>query len=359
MTSAKPEEMKAIFAGEKTIETGIKHGTLTLLLHGVPYEITTYRVDGEYADHRHPTEVVFSETLAEDLARRDFTVNAMCYSPSEGLTDLYGGRRDLENKIIRAVGEAERRFTEDALRILRGLRFSATLGFAIEEETAAAMRKCAHLLSFVSAERVLVEWKKLLGGREARRVLSEYKEVLSVALPFLANVPTERLPDLENLSAEERMLLLFALMPSSEESLAARFEVAALALRSDRAFVRRGMAVLSHLFDADKKDEESLCLLLHHLGEDGAKTVLSLRRALASAEEREVAVSRMADLDRLIEKNPCVSLASLAVGGKELASVGLRGVAIGEALAYLLAEVMGGRVENEARALLSHLAKRK
>lgn len=358
-TSAKPEEMKAIFAGEKTIETGIKHGTLTLLLHGVPYEITTYRVDGEYADHRHPTEVIFSETLAEDLARRDFTVNAMCYSPSEGLTDLYGGRRDLENKIIRAVGEAERRFTEDALRILRGLRFSATLGFAIEEETAAAMRKCAHLLSFVSAERVLVEWKKLLGGREARRVLSEYKEVLSVALPFLSDVPTERLPDLENLSAEERMLLLFALMPSSEESLAARFEVAALALRSDRAFIRRGMAVLSHLFDADKKDEESLCLLLHHLGEDGAKTVLSLRRALASAEEREAATSRMADLNRLIEKNPCVSLASLAVGGKELASVGLRGVAIGEALAYLLAEVMGGRVENEARALLSHLEKRK
>ena len=358
-TSAKPEEMKAIFAGEKTIETGIKHGTLTLLLHGVPYEITTYRVDGEYADHRHPTEVIFSETLAEDLARRDFTVNAMCYSPSEGLTDLYGGRRDLENKIIRAVGEAERRCTADALRILRGLRFSATLGFAIEEETAAAMRKCAHLLSFVSAERVLVEWKKLLGGREARRVLSEYKEVLSVALPFLSDVPTERLPDLENLSAEERMLLLFALMPSSEESLAARFAVAALALRSDRAFIRRGMAVLSHLFDADKKDEESLCLLLHHLGEDGAKTVLSLRRALASAEEREAATSRMADLNRLIEKNPCVSLASLAVGGKELASVGLRGVAIGEALSYLLFEVMGGRVENEARALLSHLAKRK
>ena len=143
------------------------------------------------------------------------------------------------------------------------------------------------------------------------------------------------------------------------ESLAARFESAALALRSDRAFIRRGMAVLSHLFDIDKNNEESLCLLLHHLGEDGAKTVLSLRCALASAEEREAVASRMADLDRLIEKNPCVSLASLCVGGKELASVGLRGVAIGEALAYLLAEVMGGRVENEARALLSHLAKRK
>ena len=394
-TSAKPEEMKAIFAGEKTIETGIKHGTLTLLLSGTPYEITTYRVDGEYADHRHPTEVIFSETLAEDLARRDFTVNAMCYSPSEGLTDLYGGRCDLENKIIRAVGEAERRFTEDALRILRGLRFSATLGFAIEEETAAAMKKCAHLLSFVSAERVLVEWKKLLGGREARRVLSEYKEVLSVTLPFLSEVAIDRLPDLEDLNAEERMLLLFALIPSSAhaasssdismpscgrevafaeqktegdrepsvtndaESLAARFEEAALALRSDRAFIRRGTAVLAHLFDEDRGNEESLCLLLHHLGADGAKTVLRLRRVLASAEERGAAAMRLADLDRLIEKNPCVSLASLAVGGKELASIGLRGVAIGEALSYLLAEVMGGRVENESKALLAHLEKRK
>ncbi len=380
-TSAKPEEMKAIFAGEKTIETGIKHGTLTLILNGTPYEITTYRVDGEYADHRHPTEVIFSETLAEDLARRDFTVNAMCYSPSEGLTDLYGGRRDLENKIIRAVGEAERRFTEDALRILRGLRFSATLGFSIEEETAAAMRKCAHLLSFVSAERVLVEWRKLLGGKEARRVLTEYKEVLAAALPFLANVPIDRLPDIADLSAEERMLLLFAITPPSGREVAfaqqktegacvsvdshdaryivERFEKAALALRTDRAFLRRGSAILSHLFDADKKDEESLCLLLHHLGADGAKTVLALRLALASAEEREAAASRMGELDRLIEKNPCVSLASLAVGGKELASVGLRGALIGEALSYLLFEVMGGRVENEEKALLSHLGKRK
>ena len=356
-TSAKPEEMKAIFAGQKTIETGIKHGTLTLLLNGEPYEITTYRVDGEYADHRHPTEVVFSETLAEDLARRDFTVNAMCYNPADGLTDLYGGRCDLEKGIIRAVGEAERRFTEDALRILRGLRFSATLGFTIEKETAAAMKKCAHLLRFVSAERVLVEWKKLLGGKEAHRVLSEYKDVLAVALPFLIDVPIERLPDIKDLSAEERMLLLFALIPPSVD--AARFEAAALALHSDRASIRRGTAVLSHLFDADRSDEESLCLLLYHLGADGAKTVLRLRRALVSAEEREAAESRIFDLARLIEKNPCVSLSALAVGGKELASIGLRGVAIGEALSYLLFEVMGGRVKNEAEALLLHLGKRK
>ncbi len=366
-TSAKPEDMKQIFAGERTIETGIKHGTLTLLLHGTPYEITTYRVDGEYADHRHPEEVLFTETLSEDLARRDFTVNAMCYSPDAGLTDLYGGQNDLENKIIRAVGEAERRFTEDALRILRGLRFSATLGFSIEEKTAAAMRRCAHLLSFVSAERVLVEWKKLLGGKDAERILSEYCDVLSVALPFLSEVPIKHLPSLEDLTAEERMLLLFALMPTrgtedvrvsldSQDArcIAERFEKAALALRTDRAFLRRGRDILSHLFDADAGNEESLCLLLYHLGADGARSLLRLRIALSMSD-----ASRMDALVALMEKNPCTSLSALAVSGKDLIALGLRGQDVGDALSYLLFEVMGGRVENEASALLSHLKKRK
>ena len=355
-TSAKPEEMKRIFSGERTIETGIKHGTLTLLLNGTPYEITTYRVDGEYADHRHPEEVLFTETLSEDLARRDFTVNAMCYSPAAGLTDLYGGQTDLENKIIRAVGEAERRFTEDALRILRGLRFSATLGFSIEEKTAAAMRKCAHLLSFVSAERVLVEWKKLLGGKDAERILLEYRDVLSVALPFLSDVPIEKLPPIESLTAEERMLLLFAIMPPSgrEAAFVERFEKAALALRTDRAFLRRGSAILSYLFDMDAGNDESLCLLLYHLGADGAKSLLRLRIALSMAD-----ASRMDALTALMEKNPCTSLASLAVSGKDLIALGLRGQDVGDALSYLLFEVMGGRVENEASALLSHLKKRK
>ena len=368
-TSARPEEMKAVFANERMIETGIKHGTLTLLLHGTPYEITTYRVDGEYADHRHPTEVIFTETLAEDLARRDFTVNAMCYSPHHGLTDLYGGREDLKNKIIRAVGEPEKRFTEDALRILRGLRFSATLGFAIEEATAAAMRKCAQLLSFVSAERIMVEWKKLLGGKDARRILLAFSDVLSVAIPALAEIPLSDLPDLGDLTAEERMLLLFALAPmppSGREvafaqqktegayTIASRFEKAALALRSDRAFVRRGVSILSHLLDADMGNEESLCLLLYHLGKEGAKSALRIRIALSMANS-----DRLDALLSLIQKNPCTALSDLAVGGKEISALGYRGNLIGEALAYLLFEVMGGRVENTSEALLSHLKNRK
>ncbi len=364
-TSATPEEMKEIFASVRTVETGIKHGTLTVVLNATPYEVTTYRVDGEYQDHRHPEAVIFTETLSEDLARRDFTVNAMCYSPKNGLTDLYGGREDLEKGIIRAVGEAEKRFTEDALRILRGLRFSATLGFEIEEKTAAAMRSCAHLLSFVSAERVLVEWRKLLGGKDARRILSEFSEVLAVAIPALKEIPMCALPPLEGLNAEERFLLLFALPPSESEvaresvtegafiSSHSRFEACALALRSDRASIRRGVDILSHLFDADNGTDECLLHLLHYLGEAGARSVLCIRRCLSPQ-----APSRMGDLDALIEKHPCTQLSDLAADGKAVASLGYRGKAIGEALSFLLFEVMGGRVKNEREALLSHLSVR-
>ena len=131
-TSAAPEEMKEIFRDERTIETGIKHGTLTVLMEGEPLEITTFRLDGDYLDGRHPSSVSFTRNIEEDLSRRDFTINAMAYSPREGLCDPFGGQADCKAGIIRCVGEPERRFTEDALRILRALRFSARLGFPIE-----------------------------------------------------------------------------------------------------------------------------------------------------------------------------------------------------------------------------------
>ena len=357
-TSATPEEMKRVFADQKTVEAGIRHGTLTVVLHGTPYEVTTYRVDGEYADHRHPEAVAFTKSLSEDLARRDFTVNAMCYSPDHGLTDLYGGREDLEGKIIRAVGDPEKRFTEDALRILRGLRFSSTLGFEIEEKTAAAMKKCAGLLSFVSAERVLVEWRKLIGGKDALRILKKFSEVLAVAIPALSDLPVDLIPPLEGLTGEERTLLLFALPPVGAKEpytasmAAARFSVASVVLRADRASTRRGMDILGHIFDPDLGTDESLCHLLYHLGEEGTRSLLRIRARLGGKD-------RLADLEALIEKKPCTSLSALAVGGKEVASLGLTGAAIGEALTYLLFEVMAGRVRNEREALLSYLKKKK
>ncbi len=161
-TSAKPEEVKALFP--RTVDTGLKHGTVTVLSGKTGFEVTTYRIDGCYGDARHPDHVVFSTSLEEDLKRRDFTINAMAYGEEEGLIDLHGGVADLENGLLRAVGEPSRRFSEDALRMLRGVRFSAQLGFVLEEETRAAIPPLAERLSLVSPERIQAELKKLLLG---------------------------------------------------------------------------------------------------------------------------------------------------------------------------------------------------
>jgi len=159
-TSATPEYVKSLF--NKTIDTGISHGTVTVLVNNEGYEVTTYRVDGIYEDYRRPKEVMFTRSLSEDLLRRDFTINAMAYNENEGIIDLYEGVNDLEHKIIRCVGEASERFNEDALRMLRAVRFSAKLGFKIEEKTYTAIKTYAHLIQHVSAERIQVEMTKIL-----------------------------------------------------------------------------------------------------------------------------------------------------------------------------------------------------
>ena len=167
-TNALPEEMKKIF--KKTFDTGIAHGTITVLMDGVGYELTTYRIDGNYSDGRHPDSVSFSKSLSEDLCRRDFTINAMAYSHKKGIVDLYEGQEDLKSGIIRAVGDPSKRFDEDALRMLRAIRFSAQLGFQIEKATFDAINKKSSLLSNVSKERIFVELNKTLSGNFAENV---------------------------------------------------------------------------------------------------------------------------------------------------------------------------------------------
>ena len=159
-TSARPEQVKALF--RRTIDTGIQHGTVTVMLDKEGFEVTTYRVDGKYEDSRHPKEVTFTPNLEEDLKRRDFTINAMAYNETEGLIDIFGGLQDIEAKMIRCVGDPEERFGEDALRIMRAIRFSAQLGYEIHEDTEAAIRKLAPTLQKISAERIQVELTKLL-----------------------------------------------------------------------------------------------------------------------------------------------------------------------------------------------------
>ena len=168
-TSAKPEEVKKGF--QRTIDTGIAHGTVTVMIGGEGFEVTSYRLDGEYEDHRHPKHVAFTPNLEEDLKRRDFTINAMAYNPETGIVDLFGGMKDIEQKCIRCVGNAVERFTEDALRMLRGVRFAGQLGFEIEDETLRAIRACSHTITKVSAERIRVELTKLLMSKQPEKLL--------------------------------------------------------------------------------------------------------------------------------------------------------------------------------------------
>lgn len=184
-TSALPSEIHQVFCDEKLIDTGIKHGTVTLIYNNKEYEITTFRTDGIYADNRHPESVSFVKDIKEDLARRDFTVNAMAYSPLRGLCDLFGGQADIKNKIIRCVGNPSVRFEEDGLRILRALRFSSVLGFEIEKETADSILSERNLLINISSERIQTELVKLIMGENVFEVMDKYREVIAVIIPEL------------------------------------------------------------------------------------------------------------------------------------------------------------------------------
>lgn len=182
-TVATPQQVKKVFESFRVIETGIKHGTVTVLIDNEPLEITTYRNEGTYSDNRHPDEVTFSKSLKDDVVRRDFTMNAIAYDFSNGFCDLVGGVDDIKNHTIRCIGNAETRFREDALRILRALRFSSVLGFTIEESTKDAIHKCKDLLKNISAERIREEFTKLICGKNAYNVLQEFSDVIAVFIP--------------------------------------------------------------------------------------------------------------------------------------------------------------------------------
>lgn len=335
-TSALPEEMLKIFAEERVIPTGLQHGTVTVLTAEGPVEVTTYRQDGDYSDHRHPDGVTFTRSLQEDLARRDFTMNAMAMDREGEWVDPFGGREDLDRGLIRCVGEAERRFEEDALRILRGLRFAARLGFSLEKETARAMEVKKHLLKEIAAERIFSELCGLLEGEYAAEVLADYGNVLVPVLPEL-KLDAHSLSVLKKLP-QEPSLRLAALLSWKDRAVLNRLKVSnvfkeevLLLLRErdticppERIAVRRRMSVL------------------------GAKSFITLCRYQQAEACRLIA-------EQLLENGACLSVRQLAVGGKELAALGYRGPAIGNALNCLLEQVLDERLPNEKEALLNFL----
>ena len=344
-TSASPDEMREVFSDMRTVETGIKHGTLTVIVEGEPFEITTYRKDGDYKDHRHPESVTFTKRLRDDLSRRDFTMNAICYNERDGYTDLFSGMDDINASLIRAVGNAERRFDEDALRILRAIRFASVLGFEIEKETSAAAKKLSLLLHSVSGERIAVEWKKLLGGVDAYRIIRDYQDVL-VRFLKLDHIVLPCIEGFAVASSEIRELSIFALSSPDPVS---DFLSSAERMKYDNKSRNFGAAVLENL-NADEvifASRSDIKRLLMRLGIEHSLGIARLRSLLmlsdGSLEEKILDV---------FESGEAYRISDLKISGRELVSLGLKGASVGELLTVLLDLVIDGELENSREALL-------
>ena len=342
-TSALPETIKAVF--EKTVDTGIKHGTVTVIEGGIPYEVTTYRIDGEYKDNRHPVSVTYTENLTNDLARRDFTVNAMAYNDRVGLVDVFGGKSDLSYGIIRAVGDAKTRFSEDALRILRAIRFSSVLDFDIEEKTASAIHAKCDNLKDVSAERIYTEWKKLLSGRRAYDVISEYSDVISVFIPELDLSKMPPRAEFDELDPEERQIALFAC-----SSLESGFVLAADRLKFDNKTKKFGIAVLKKLTLNGSESDTELRKYLLNTDEgvsNSAAKICSLVNPSAKVAER-----RLINLQKEVFPR---KIADLAVNGNDLMKIGIYGKNIKTKLDEILYLIAEEKISNDKNEIISYL----
>lgn len=392
-TSALPEQIIKIFDGYHLLTVGLKHGTVTVIVDGNPVEITTYRIDGNYIDHRHPDKVDFTDSLAEDLSRRDFTVNAMAYNPKTGIVDLFGGKQDLEKKLIRAVGNPETRFDEDGLRIFRALRFASKYGFKIEENTASAVHKLAHLLNGISAERVQTELNGFLIGR-CGPLLREFSDVICTVIPelkpsvgFKQNSKYHDKTVYDHIattveSAEPKLIYRLTMLLHDIGKPESYTEVDGVGHFYGHAAVSKTKAteILSRLKYSRKITDEVLFLIEHH-GIVMNNTVKYIRKAVAKyGEQRFFDLLRIHIFDNCgkapdyiyecdlftdiavtardyLKDGVCLDLKSLAVNGRDITAVGITGADIGKALNLLLSAVVDEECENNKQSLLSYLEK--
>lgn len=354
-TAAHPHQMLEVFKGERCIPTGLAHGTITLLLAGMPLEMTTYRLDGRYSDGRHPDRVEFTSSLEEDLARRDFTINAMAWSPASGLVDPFSGRADIQAGVLRAVGLAERRFQEDALRILRGVRFAAQLGFRLEQGTHSSLLAHRDGLKQVSAERILAEWRKLLEGPYAGSALRSSWPIAQVVLPCLTGLSPAGIE--EALAAIERLAPLFILRQTALLFLCDLFPAQAdaqlQALRVEKKTRKSILILLAEMGQSLPDSRPQACRLLGRLGADQARNRLQLAEGLVQADPATLAVTHQL-LEELIREDACCTIPQLAVNGQDLLALGFpAGAVVGDTLRWLLEQVMEGEVPNERAELLA------
>lgn len=393
-TSAMPEETKAIFS--HTVDTGIAHGTVTVLIGREGFEVTTYRVDGKYEDGRHPREVTFVRNLKDDLLRRDFTINAMAYNEEDGLVDIFGGIQDIRRGSIRCVGDAKARFSEDALRILRGIRFAAQLGFELDGETREGMRLLAPTLSKISAERIQAELVKILLSprpdilREAWRlgITKEFLPELDLAMETEQETPHHMytvgehiLHTLPNIRSD-RVLRLTMLLhdmgkpvkKTMDENGIAHFkghaetgrEVAETVLRRlkfDNATMQKVEKLVYYHDYRMPVTEKNVRRALNKIGEELFPLYLEVRRADVLAQSSYQREEKLADIHevevlyrRIIKAGQCVTLKELAVTGGDLIAAGMEpGKEIGRKLNELLELVLEDPALNTREELLKHI----
>lgn len=351
-TNATPYEMLDIFKDYRIIETGLKHGTVTVVSDGENVEITTYRIDGEYLDNRRPEEVYFTRNLKEDLSRRDFTVNAFAYSPSKGFVDMFGGEDDLKNKIIRCVGEADKRFNEDGLRIMRALRFASCLGFRIENDTSESIFKSKYLLKNISVERIYSEFKRLVCGVDAGKIIKNYVEVFAAA--------NERINDCADLFAENAKKIhkiktgyltrIAALFYGSEKDLAKKFMKDMKADNYAIGFVSDLHRLSFCKIDADKI---SIRRLMGDFEDEFILSLADLKGIFDSDFNRDSFVKEYKTQKDL---NPCVKLSQLKVTGQDIISFGIeKGPMVGKVMNDVLNVVIEERCANDYESIKSFI----
>ena len=397
-TNALPEQTKRIFweKGVPVIETGIQHGTISVLLQKQPYEITTFRTDGEYLDHRRPESVTFVRSLKQDLARRDFTMNALAFHREEGVLDFFEGQKDLQNHVIRCVGEPETRFREDALRILRALRFAAVLDFTIERNTAAAIHSSKELLRMVSPERICAEFSKIMMADRPSRVLREYIDVFGIFLPeLLPSVGFQQNNPWHRYDVFEHTMVALEHTPCD---LPTRLAVLFHDIGKPYVYTQdsngighfKGHAALSETLAKqmmmrlkfDRKTRDTVCLLvLHHddripntpasvkrlirrLGKQNAIRVIQVEIADHAAQNSAMVAPRQQEaqsIERMIHElagkdAACITYADLAVNGTDILEAGVpQGRQVGKLLAMLLETVTEEKLPNEREALLQFI----
>lgn len=389
-TSATPDEIQKAFAGFRTIPTGIKHGTMTVLISSHPVEITTMRVDGKYSDNRHPEKVTFTRRIEDDLSRRDFTVNAIAYNPHSGIVDPFGGQADIEKKLIRCVGNADTRFSEDALRILRAVRFSSVLGFDIDRDTAESVIRNRSLLDNISNERIRVELLKLLCGKNVETVLTKYKKVIFQIIPelsatdgFLQHTPyhiydvwthTVKVTSSIEPTADFRAAALlhdvekpsmFTLDERGQGHFKGHPQKGAQTAEKILRRLRFSNAEIAHIttiiFLHDERPDGNrfhLAKLCSLYGIDNVDDTLKLIIADAHGKnpiffDKEViaAVTAQKQIKAMREAHTCLKTSELDINGNGIMALGIDRIKIKDTLQFLLDEVIYERLENKKAAL--------